>query len=327
MARQRDIIVHLTKVKDSTTLASARIARFLRSQLNIPWIVDDDHEAAVAKKDAIDGNIRRVYLVNGPPAFCTFREDLASIIRHCATVIWVQNDYTIYPPSQVNKVLRARGWVNDKGHTDPPNIWTTIPDRCRKPTDHYVNWNCLTFEPVEPESKTREKKLFYFGAYRNGREDSFSTYLPDNNSTVISTTARAKAKFEDLLPRAEVVGPVDNVIEECAKYRYGIYLHDKSSCARFMSLANRFYEMLSARMLIFVAENAVGTFEDAGYKVHDRFVVCNTVEVEIQRSFYNLNSEKYYRDVRLQQNNWFDQAYMEKTHLGTHIKKLRSKVR
>ena len=316
-----DIVVHLTKITPTTTLASARIAKFLAKTLNLE--IYDTAEKIVELAPTI---ARVVYLVNGPPAFCSFREELAQVILHCKTVVFVQNDYTIYPPSQVNKVMRNRGWVNDKGHVTPPYRWGTIP----KKGGDYINWNALTFKNLKQPAMhdgCRDKGLFYYGAYREGRNDSFLRFFSDlRTQLTISASVRAGRKFHVNFPHAHIINPVKDIIDKCGGYRYGLYMHDNYSTKNYCSPANRFYEMLSAGMLIFVDAEAEPTLAEAGFTVPREFIV-NT-GMELKRRISQLRDLENYIAARdWQQKMWFSKAKGQRAKLPSEIKRLRRKVK
>jgi len=317
MPKKTDVVVHLTEVTPTTTIASARIAKFVKHRLKVDMLVDNDISAEIVADPKMVKDVGTVYLVNGPPAFCTFRDTLAEIVRRCDKLVWIQNDYTIYPPSQVNKVCRERGWVDRKGHIDPPVRWTTIPARMRKLTDWYINWNALTYDPRRVRYDKKINKLFYYGAFREFRVGEFHQYFDMiQYRLVISGSGRAEKRFREHWPIAEYVPPCDDIIAECTKYRYGLYIHDKSSVKTFCSMANRFYEMLSAKMCILVADNAVDTFEQAGYHVPSAFVVEDGYEIKKR---FRWPKNIWRRHLDWQQRKWGAQAKKDHDELNKQL--------
>lgn len=321
----RPIVVHLTKITPTTTLASAGIAKFIAKTLKCP-IADDQSSLKDFWEDS--DSCDSIILVNGPPAFCSFREELADAVFHAGTLVFAQNDYTIYPPSQVNKVMRERGWTNEKGHVVPPYTWTTIPRKMRRETDVYVNWNALTFRPPRKRfGRDRSNGLFYFGAYRQGRHETFMKYLSTVGGLTISASAVAGKKFSEHLPEALVVPPRENIIETCSHYRYGLYIHDEYSTKHFCSPANRFYEMLSAGMVIFVAEECVDTLKKAGYDVPPEQVVMTSGDLASRISAMNRSQHKYDWARQRQRKLWFDRAESERKNLPKVLRRAAGRVK
>ena len=310
------VVVHLTEVKPSTTIASARIAKFVKNVLNVDLFVDNLLDIKVFLDEF--KTFGRVYLVNGPPAFCQFREELAQMVRRCEDLVFIQNDYTIYPPSQVNKVMRERGWIGEKGEVDPPARWTTIPARLKKLEDSYINWNALTFDPARRVPTNRLNKLFYYGAFRDGRVESFMRFFPEiQEKLVISGSGRAEKKFRSHFDKAGYLDPQEDIIKACSAFAYGLYIEDKSSHRTYMSLANRFYEMLSAKMLIYVDDEAIPTFTQAGYMVPDEAVVTDGDELRRAMRRKKVNA----RLQRWQHKHWRPIALRQHTDLPYEIRR------
>ena len=98
------VVVHLTKCAEKTTIASAKIARFLAEAHDLPLV---DGPGQFKKQ------YRNIIYVNSMGAFAhaDLRRELAVQSRNCDRLIYVQNDYNVHPISQVQKVVRdERGW-------------------------------------------------------------------------------------------------------------------------------------------------------------------------------------------------------------------------
>lgn len=276
-----DAVVHLTSVEAKTTLASVRIAKVVAKWLDLPII---DSLEASQHFVATHGFPEKILLVNGPPAFCSWREALADLVKECDTLVFLQNDYTIYPPSQVNKVMRSRGWVNEKGHVKAPHVWGTIPykfDECQ--SAHYVNWNELTLGTKTHwvDHTRRASGIVYFGAYRQGREECFQRYFNSRAPYPITVSASAQAgkKFAELNHDISVHKPWDNVVEALSEYRATIYCQDEYSNKHYTSPANRWYEGLAAGVAQFIDYESVDTLVHAGVSVDDSWIVMDHHDV------------------------------------------------
>lgn len=290
------IVVHLTST-ENTMIASARIARFVKSKLKTcgALLIDDKEKARTFLAKPPNKNFD-LFVVNGPPAFCSFREEIAEMVKRCRRWIWIQNDYTIYPPSQVNKVARERGWVNDKGHIQPQAYWTTIPARVTRPQDRYINWNALTFQPNQGAREGRRNGFIYYGAFRGNREERFIQYLP--HDAIISAPSRAQKRFAEI-GFFTFVPPMEHLLTDLRKYQATAFIQDERSDKKFMSLPNRFYECLTAELCQFVSAESVPSLETAGYTVDLKWVVEDHSEISARmrnaRRIANAQSEAWYR--------------------------------
>jgi hypothetical protein len=280
----REAVVHTTKVAKTTTIASARVAKFLADTLNCPLLDGDTYGH---KPNAFD----RVFYVNSMGAFATpdFRVWMRDMAAAAKQVIYVQQDYTIHPISQTQKSFRARGWSHDFPFTRGPIIWTTVPEFICKQGDHYVNWNALTYDPVEFVGD-RQAGIVYWGSFRQDRVESFKRYFwTDRYPIHLLCSTPVFNKFHDFCETGTqetghgiflVNGKPWKQIPDLAAYRATVYIEDDKQHGEFHSLANRFYEALSAGQAIFIDSLALSTFEKAGLAVRPQWVVENAQDVE-----------------------------------------------
>lgn len=264
-----ECVLHTTPCKDITTTASARIALYLAEKLNCPLYAQPPFVYKIPD---------RVFVVNSMGAFATseHRIFMANAAMNAEQIIYVQNDFTIKPISQIQKVLRTRGWSHDFPFETGPILWTTVSKYLTKPQDSYVNWNQLTFKPATYEGP-RVPGVVYWGSYRQGRVDSFKRYL-DNPPYPVHLLVHPKV-FSKFNGMGATQGKPWTNIEVLAAYDATIYLEDNQQHQEFHSLANRFYEALSAGVAIFIDLKALATFYDAGLWVSPYWVVENAAHV------------------------------------------------
>lgn len=303
----KDYVVHLTPLRG--LIASVRIAKFIGDQLSLDVL----STLPEVKTAALEGpaHVGRVIVVNGPPAFCKFREELAHLLSVCKSLVWVQNDFTIYPPSQTNRVARKRGWVDAKGHVRPPTVWSTIPDKA----DTYLNWNALTMHNAAYPWGRHRQGLLYYGAFRQGRTDRFYHYLPRGLWTTISAPVAATKRFQKLFGPTNGINfiePLDDVVAELAKYEATIMLQDKRSDDRYMSLPNRFYEALSAGVAMYISAEFLPTLAKAGYKVEKEWIITHNA---------GLLEKPHKKIAEKQHAAWMTRAVREKVNLKKALKK------
>jgi hypothetical protein len=226
-------------------------------------------------------------LVNGAFAFCAHLPDLAVAIRRAGRIIWIQNDYAIYPPinsgqaeSPFRKAFRIR---KAKGLPDM-DLWTTVKDNAKStPSSRYMNWNLLTARrsplPFRSDAST---DLFYYGAFRVSRARSFDRYFAKHRIDL--SISSASKKFAARYPHAtcQTTMAKGSFYTELNAHGLGLYIEDPRSHAHFHSPANRFYEMLSAGLPMVFEPEAAPMLRRAGYIIDD-FVVTN--QRDVQRAF------------------------------------------
>ena len=258
-------VVHLTYCSPKTSIASARVAQYLANHLNAD-LVDGIQRGRPFLHHTYD----TILYVNSMGAFAEaeLRLELADQIRRCKNLIYVQNDYTVQPISQVQKVLRdERGWsFKQPFDTTPPYIWSNIPENATGPGNAYVNWNLLTWDPIPLEQidfKNKVQGLMYYGSYRKDREPYFKRYFEDAPYPVhISTNGKAIEKFKALAPNMTRHGSWKSM-KDLSKFAATVYIEDEHIHTHYNSPANRFYECLSAGVAMFFDESTSNTMKTA----------------------------------------------------------------
>lgn len=270
-------VVHMTKVSDSVMIASCKIAKYLADKLQCP-LVD--------RKELLEESYDIMLLVNGPSAFCQFLPELAETVRQTKRVIWVMNDYTIYPPTQVRRVLYEQerkmemwGTLYELPATFQARVtYGNLPAK----VTHYVNWNALTYDVsfVPPQERPNEG-LIYWGSFRMGRFQDFRRYLdPTRYKVTVSAPAAAQEKFcGDIDYRIETVNPFIPLLPEIAKWPFTVYIEDGFSHTIFTSPANRFYEACSVGLAIFFDEATVFNLRRAGIEIRPEWIVTEAGDI------------------------------------------------
>jgi hypothetical protein len=275
----KTIMFSFMKNHQGSVIPSTRIARFIEQRLKCPvyWM----------NPDIKDQKVDNLIIINGAYAFCKVLDELSHAIINAKRVIWVQNDYTIIPPKAETEATSAfRKAFNQRRLDGKPHItfWTTCENNSRVPGSSYVNWNALTWEPLdEKEAKKRRAKasndLLYYGSYRHvpksasmTREKYFDRYLAVKDIPItISSPGRNELpneQFEKRFPNAKHVGKFQTgLVDELSRHGAGLYIEDVKSHVEFHSPANRFYEMASAGLPIIFQIESVRMLEKAGINV------------------------------------------------------------
>lgn len=282
METLRECVVHTTKCAEKTTIASARVAKFLAKELGADLI---DTLGAWAERPW--PKYHRIYYVNSMGRYAPkeFLFAIAELVRHCHSFIYIQNDYTVQPVSQVQKVLRDELGMSHAQpfETTPPYMWTNIPGNVHGPGSAYVNWNLLTWSPVQIQHE-RIPGLMYYGSFRKDRVKYFEKYLgPDTSYPVhVSASPVNQKKFLELNPDIICHKPW-RTYEELGRFQATIYIEDEHIHTHYNSPANRFYECLSAGVPMFFDETVRNTLAQAGY--HDVSVVDGPRTINLEPAY------------------------------------------
>lgn len=265
-----NIVAHMTPVVPESTIASARIANFIATELGYT-LVDRAENVPI-------GPIERLVIVNGPMAFCGFLDELGGMVLRAKQVVWAQNDYTLHPPaaeSNAKSPFRAAFAARSLR----PTYWTTVLNNVQEGSDAYVNWNQLTWAPIEPSNSTTTPELLYYGAYRTQREEAFKRFFDTPlYQTLVSTTVIRGKKFRALNPNIIIVPPFKTVADY-AHCRLSLYIADKKSCTQQHSPANRFYECISARIPLLFDATTVRMLAESGLEIDSSWQVTSPEEV------------------------------------------------
>lgn len=272
-------------------IPSTRITRMIAEELDVPtyWNTADVEEVQA----------KVLIIVNGAFAFCKVLPQLAVAIEAAKQIVWVQNDYTIIPPkSESDAESPFRRAFNNRRKAGKSHIhyWTTCRGNAKAtPLSSYVNWNALTFTPLDEKDRKRLRKmasadLLYYGSFRHtptmakggvdtlnsaqSRVRYFDRYFLRALMPVTISSAGLSGKpnenFVKRYPKATHVGKYqDDFLESIGSHGAGLYVEDVKSHQEFHSPANRFYEMLSAGLPIIFQPEAVGMLGRAGLSVDE----------------------------------------------------------
>ena len=263
-------VAHMTKVKPMSTVASARIAKFICEQLKFELI--DSEEAAKEVKE-----IETLVVVNGPMAFCSFLEELSRLVRIARKVVWAQNDYTLPPPKpESNAESPFRRVFADRKLR--PVFWTNCEENVRAEGDVFINWNQLTYALEDFPEYPKDPTLLYYGAYRKGREPYFDKWFKSPPYRAwVSAPAPSATKFKNRYPDVLTIKPINWSLP--VRATGAIYMADNKSCLLSHPPANRFFEMLSKRIPIWFDLTVAQSLRRSGLALPSEYVVGNQYEL------------------------------------------------
>lgn len=259
-------------------VSSVRIARFLSDTLKLPLYAWKSHGDLVAADT--------VFFVNSSTTFNdeSYRAFSQEVMRNARTrVIYVQNDY---------KIAFHTNWKRPAAESGATiEYWSTIPRIVAAKGGAVVDWNALAYlGRLKPIRDDRVKHLFYYGACRPERIPVLKTRLSwVDGKHVISAPTRVQAeKFTAQLGDGVRVR-VDrrDIYDQLSEYATTLYVEDPYSTRNFCSLANRYYEALSAGTAIAISPECVKTFKEAKAEVRDHWVTGCPSDLKsfLQRSY------------------------------------------
>jgi len=201
-------------------------------------------------------------------------------LQECNRAVLITDDYTTPPPTQVRQGIAGKDNVmlttcpNIYDHVNHKTVWSSWIRNVI-----YVNWNLATWHPQPLREPELIGKLFYYGAFREGRVPYFEKYL-NNPYTVISTTPKGEDKLEEYCYDSVFTQRIQTT--DLWKASMTVYMEDIGSHKIYSSPANRFWECLSNGVAMLIDRNAVHTLQEFGLDVPDRWIVDTTAEVESQ---------------------------------------------
>jgi len=283
-----DVVMHLTKCSDGSMVASAKIAKFISTTLNIP-LIHTPEQIEQYNEDFELGGVDRFILVNSSTGFADpgMRFAAAKFSYLANQAIFAQNDYKMKPPSQC-KSHNIKLFNKHNGKSSDfygMTLWTTVPEIKTSTHVEYINWNMLTyvrtFKTCEPFTRRKANTLVYWGALRKGREERLKELLVGDFNTVISTAPQSFEKFKKHLPDASYVPQFKVLSEGLLDYKITLYTQDEASDKLYCSLANRFYEALGAGVAILIDSRCADTFKRAGLEGYEKYLVDSVLDVEL----------------------------------------------
>lgn len=306
----RTAIFSLIPAVENSMVASTKIARFVRDELQFPLIWDEQISEM--------RNLDVLIIVNGAYAFCNQLEPLSHAVINAKRIIWIQNDYSVVPPINDGKAESPfrKAFVIRKEQGKPHlDFWTTCAKESLA-TDRscYVNWNCLSMLERAMPAPWKSDDLAYYGSYRANRKKYFDRYfeLPKCR-VIISSPSRKFAEIyvSELISHC---GTAPDLIKWLSERGLGLYLEDARSHREYHSPPNRFYEMLSAGLGMVFQPEAGQTLRKAGYEIGEF-----TIESFGNNSLKNMMDRRAEIAVR-QYRTWFDHASKERRELNSVVK-------
>lgn len=270
-----DIVLFPSSLRGESILPSSEIARFTAKTLDLPLVCDYNIKEWTKKK------IGNLLIANLPFLYASKHEEIASLVSKAKRVVWLNNDYTCPCPSTRNPKPQSpirKAFGERKDHVI---YWSNRPASVyKKRGDQYVNWNMLSYIPINGIRKSREDCVYY-GSYRKGREESFGRYMSGApGELVVATSTRTAKKFQVLDESLRIRKSLMPLIKELSSFMASLYLEDDDTHENYHSPANRFYEAVAAGTILFIDRRCLDTFNQAGIEVEESWIVDGATSLE-----------------------------------------------
>jgi hypothetical protein len=242
-----NFVINPIKCSATGITASSKIAMWISDLLHIQLI--DSKQLA---ERALHSSLEKIFVVNGMFGFCDFRKEIEEICKKAKEVIWIGNDYMCKIPSFLKKGTNFRRIAQYENF-----------DKIQK--HQLLDFNkLLHFNGLKRNYKHRG--LFYYGAFRENRIESFKKWFSQSCVDIhISTAAKNAKDFATINSRAKIYkahGDIKNFIHF---FQSSIYIEDKVSDKIQYTPANRFYEVIGSKVLLLYDIQAKRTLSKAGY--------------------------------------------------------------
>lgn len=246
----KGVVINLTPINETSSLINPSIAMFIAETLKLP---------ALWRAEDIKGlEVETVIVVNGLGQFCKARKEIGDAIARCKKFVWVMNDYFVqFPrPHSTGSSELLDGVKRGMKRGMEFSYWSTVPKAAAMtPTSRYVNWNAVAhhperFDPNWNWEKHAQRRIIYYGSMRPGRLETFNRFFKDGKVPVtVSSQERAHPNWRARYPHLTLIPALERPLEIALRdYGMGLYLQEE--CKLYESPANRFYEMLGARIPI-----------------------------------------------------------------------------
>lgn len=246
---------------DEGVTVSNRVAKWLSDLMRWPLTWREDQ----LPTEPLDVLV----LVGGTYTFCKCLQQTAPMIERAERIIWLQNDYTVYPPiddgAAQSPFRRAFVRRREQGKA-PVDYWTTCREYADKtPQSRLINWNQLMWKPDVGSWSPDGEDLFYYGSYRKDREVYFDKYFLNPTVPVwVSAMGKKFDKYRSDKVYVEDRTPLNRFFVELGRHGLGLYIEDRRSHVRYHSPSSRFYEMLSAGLPMVFDSHCEGMLKRAG---------------------------------------------------------------
>lgn len=274
-------VITFNKFSEKQIVVSGKIASWISDLLKIK-LIDTKQKAT----EALQSDIDTLFVVNGILVFCDFRNEIKQLIEKAKKIVWIGNDYTcaLIPwakaKSNLMRIAAYDNFDNLKNHK-------------------VVDLNKLLHKSL-PKKDFKYEGMFYYGAYRKNRVDTFKKWFNhDMFDVYISTAQRNAADFNSINPAAKIYKATGEVQQFLRLFQSSIYIEDEKNTSGIgVCPANRFYEVIGSKVLLLCDIKSKNNLSRAGFW-DDAFCVSSVLD-------YKKKLENW-QELREKQISMFDQ--------------------
>lgn len=258
-----DIVINASKCTETSITASSKIATWIASLVGAR-LVDDKKLANMALGYEID----RAFVINANYAFCDFRNEMKALAHKAKEVIWVGNDYVLTICGQLHSLRKSPKFRRFAQYSNTDKL----PNHVYMDFNKLLHWN-------GQKRDFSHAGMFYYGAYRPDRINSFQHWFRENLVDVhVSTSVRNAENFHSINRKMKIYKGDKDIRKVLPLFQSSIYIEDDATHKTLMTPANRFYEVIGAKVLLLYDVKSKNTLEAAGYW-HDDFAVASQQDV------------------------------------------------
>lgn len=209
-------------------------------------------------------------------------DEMEVALRKCNFMIGICDDYTATLPTQFRRAVSGKKNILMSNVPDLMIHRGHLSSMSWVRRHYYVNWNKASWRPL-PRKEPTEEGLFYYGMYRPNREKYFYKYFWQQYYKLhIAASNRAHEKYRGVAFNHVEYPRLDDVIEGAQRFASTLYLEDEKTHKMYHSPANRFYEMASAAVPMFIDVNCMNTFRTAGIRIDPIWIVSSPEDIYLR---------------------------------------------
>ena len=181
----------------------------------------------------------------------------------------------------------------------------------------FANLNVLLFSDNFLIQKNVQKKYdcVYYGTYRKNREKYFVEYL--KNNIYLSTSSKNIKKYDNLGCTPKYIKKLswEESKETLKLFKYSLYIEDEYTHNVYNCLANRFYEAVFCKTVVFFDINCKNTVEKSALNIDDFFYVNSYKELmnKINNSCYEVlyKKQKYFEQKVIDDKKYWESSILD----------------
>jgi len=168
----------------------------------------------------------------------------------------------------------------------------------------FVNLNVLIFNAFKQQVE-KKYDCIYYGTFRENRAEYFKRYL--QKGVFLSTSIKNMKKFKHVGCNPTYINKFswEKENETLNLFKYSLYIEDVYTHNNYNCLANRFYEAVMCKTVLFFDKNCRNTVRRSGICLEDYFFVSDYEELTqkiCESDYANLyKKQQYFLDFAIEE--------------------------